>query len=404
LSAVALGWRSQQPFGVNVAVQSNSRPDDIRLIQSQDELERLFERLNAEPLLAVDTEAASFHRYRDRVYLLQLSSRQETAVVDPLLVSNLGPLGEVLADRNIEIVFHDADYDLRLLGQEYGFRGTNLFDTRIAAQLLNEPGVGLAALLEKYLEVRLDKRFQRADWSARPLTPEMLEYAAADTRHLPALRDLLRERLRERGRLEWAEEEFDLLGAARRASSEPDEPGFLRLKGAKALGGRGLAILRELHQWREELARRTDRAAFRILNNEPMLFMAKEPPQDMAALKAVRGVGLEQAERRGKEILAAVQRGLDLPERELPRLERPPRRLSDAAYEARVERLKAVRNGLALRYDLAPGVLCPNGILEAIARINPATLEQMSEINELRRWQLREIGGGLLAALQQPAA
>jgi ribonuclease D len=389
---------------VNVAAHSNSRPDDIRLIQSQEELERLFERLKAEPLLAVDTEAASFHRYRDRVYLLQLSSRQETAVVDPLLVSNLGPLGEVLADRNIEIVFHDADYDLRLLGQEYGFRGTNLFDTRIAAQLLNEPGVGLAALLEKYLEVRLDKRFQRADWSARPLTPEMLEYAAADTRHLPALRDLLRERLRERGRLEWAEEEFELLGAARRASSEPDEPGFLRLKGAKALGGRGLAVLRELYQWREELARRSDRAAFRILNNEPMLFMAKAPPQDLAALKAVRGVGLEQAERRGKEILAAVQRGLDLSERDLPRLERPPRRLSDAAYEARLERLKAVRNGLAMRYDLAPGVLCPNGILEAIARINPATLEQMSEINELRRWQLREIGGGLLAALQQPAA
>jgi ribonuclease D len=389
---------------VNVAAQSNSRPDDIRLIQSQDELERLFERLKAEPLLAVDTEAASFHRYRDRVYLLQLSSRQETAVVDPLLVSNLGPLGEVLADRNIEIVFHDADYDLRLLGQEYGFRGTNLFDTRIAAQLLNEPGVGLAALLEKYLEVRLDKRFQRADWSARPLTPEMLEYAAADTRHLPALRDLMRERLRERGRLEWAEEEFELLGAARRASSEPEEPGFVRLKGAKALGGRGLAILRELYQWREELARRTDRAAFRILNNEPMLFMAKAPPQDMAALKAVRGVGLEQAERRGKDILAAVQRGVDLPERDLPRLERPPRRVSDVAYEARLERLKAVRNGLALRYDLAPGVLCPNGILEAIARTNPATLQQMSEINELRRWQLREIGGGLLAALQQPAA
>jgi ribonuclease D len=165
-----------------------------------------------------------------------------------------------------------------------------------------------------------------------------------------------------------------------------------------------LAILRELYQWREELARRTDRAAFRILNNEPMLFMAKAPPQDLAALKAVRGVGLEQAERRGKEILAAVQRGVDLPERDLPRLERPPRRVSDAAYEARLERLKAVRNGLAMRYDLAPGVLCPNGILEAIARTNPATLEQMSKINELRRWQLREIGGGLLAALQQPAA
>ena len=108
-------------------------------------------------------------------------------------------------------MFHDADYDLRLLDREYGFRATNLFDTRIAAQLLNEPGVGLAALLERYLGVRLDKRFQRADWSARPLSPGMLEYAAADTRHLPELRDILRGQLRERGRLTWAEEEFGLL-------------------------------------------------------------------------------------------------------------------------------------------------------------------------------------------------
>jgi ribonuclease D len=404
LNAVAPWYRSQQPFGVNVAPQSDSRPEQIRLIQTQDALERLFERLRTEPLLAVDTEAASFHRYRDRVYLLQLSSRQETAVVDPLSVTSLAPLGDVLANPSMEIVFHDADYDLRLLSQEYGFRGKNLFDTRIAAQLLNEPGVGLAALLEKYLGVRLDKRYQRADWSARPLTPEMLEYAAADTRHLPVLRDLLKERLRAQGRLEWAVEEFELLSEVQRGVTEQDEPAYLRLKGAKTLGGRGLAVLRELFQWREELARRTDKAAFRILNNEPMLLMAKSPPQDMAALKAVRGIGQEQADRRGREILAAVQRGLDIPERDLPRIERPARRVADAAYEARLECLKGVRNVLAMRYDLAPGVLCPNGILEAVARINPSTLEQMSQIREVRRWQLREIGSGLLAALHQPAA
>jgi ribonuclease D len=389
---------------VNVATGADHRPDQVRLIETQADLERLFQRIKTEPLIALDTEAASFHRFRDRVYLLQLSSRQETAVVDPLSISSLAPLGELLLDPKIEIVFHDADYDLRLLGHEYGLRATNLFDTRIAAQLLNEPGVGLAALLEKYLGVRLDKRYQRADWSARPLTPEMLEYAAADTRHLPLLRDTLRSNLSERGRLEWAEEEFDLLSTAPRAIAEPDEPGYLRLKGAKALNGRALAVLRELFQWREELARRTDKAAFRILNNEPLLFMAKSPPQDLAALKAVRGVGTEQAERRGREILAAVRRGLDIPERDLPRVERRHRPPPDQAFEARLERLKAARNDLAVQYDLAPGVLCPNGILETIARINPTTLQQMAEIRELRRWQLREIGGGLLAALHQPAA
>jgi ribonuclease D len=390
---------------VSVAPQAADRSDPhVRLIETQADLERLFDRLRGEPLVAVDTEAASFHRYRDRVYLLQLSSRQETAVVDPLAVGSLAPLASLLADPAVEIVFHDADYDLRLLHLEHGFSATNLFDTRVAAQLLNEPGVGLAALLEKYLGVRLDKRFQRADWSSRPLSQEMLEYAAADTRHLPELRDLLRNQLRERRRLEWAEEEFELLSGVRRSVPSADEEAYLRLKGAKALPGRPLAILRELFEWREQTARRTDKAAFRILGNEPMLAMAQSPPSDVSALKAVKGIGNEQIERRGREILAAIQRGLDLAEADLPRVERPPRRPADPAFDARLERLKATRNLLATQYELAPGVLCPNGTLEAIARVNPYTIEQMGGIRELRRWQLRELGGHFLAALQKPAA
>ena len=380
----------------------NQPRDHPRLVQTQADLEHLFLQLKSEPLVALDTEAASFHRFRDRVYLLQVSSRQQTAVVDPLAVTDLSVVGHVLADPGIEVVFHDADYDLRLLAHEYGFRGANLFDTRIAAQLLNEPGVGLAALLEKYLGVRLDKRFQRADWSARPLTPEMLEYAAADTRYLPELRDLLKEQLRERGRWEWAEEEFELLSANPRTVAEPSEPAYLRLKGAKAMGRRGLAVLRELVQWREDLARRTDRAAFRILNNEPMLAMAKSPPVSMNDLKAIRGIGQDQLERRGKEILDAVKRGLAIPDSDLPRLERPIRKPADTAYDARLERLKLARNALAERYQLAPGILCPNGTLEAVARVNPGTLEQLAQIRELRRWQLREFGAELLHALQQP--
>ncbi|HEX6104583.1 MAG TPA: HRDC domain-containing protein [Gemmatimonadales bacterium] len=376
----------------------------MRLIQTAAELEALAARLRTEPLLAVDTEAASFHRYHDRVYLVQISSREETAVVDPLAVGTLAPLAQPLADAAVEVVFHDADYDLRLLDREYGFRATNLFDTRIAAQLLNEPGVGLAALLEKHFGLRLDKRFQRADWSARPLSPAMLEYAAADTRYLPALRDILRERLRERGRLEWAEEEFGLLEQIRGGPAEGAEPGWLRLKGAKALKPRELAILRELWEWREGMAQRADRATFRVLNNEPMLLMARQPPADLPALRTVPGLGGEQIERRGKEILAAVRRGLELPDQDLPRLERPPRRAHDPAYEARLERLKAVRNKLAAEYELAPGVLCPNGTLETIARVVPRNPEELAEIGGLRRWQLREFGPELLKGLEEVAA
>jgi ribonuclease D len=374
----------------------------VRLVRTQEELEALFARLRGAPLLAVDTEAASFHRYTDRVYLLQVSSREETAVVDPLAVERLAPLAEVLANPAIEIVFHDADYDLRLLDREYGYHATRVFDTRVAAQLLNEPGVGLAALLEKYLGVRLDKRFQRADWSARPLSPEMLEYAASDTRHLPRLRDILKEQLEARGRLAWAAEEFGLLEGIRWAPPN-GEPGYLRLKGARALKGRELAILRELYDWREGAAQRADRATFRILNNEPMLLMAQQPPADLAALKAVRGISGDQAERRGREILAAIRRGQEVPDRDLPRIERPPRRPHDPAFDTRLERLKTVRNQLAARVDLAPGVLCPNGTLEAIARANPVSRDELASVPELRRWQSNEIGEELLTAIREPS-
>jgi ribonuclease D len=376
----------------------------VKLIETEAQLAELADRLRPEPLLAVDTEAASFHRYLDRVYLLQISSRGETAVVDPLATGGLGPIGELLADPAIEIIFHDADYDLRLLHREYGFTAQNLFDTRIAAQLLNEPGIGLAALLEKYLGVKLDKRFQRADWSGRPLSPEMLSYAASDTHYLPQLRDILRDRLTERGRLGWAQEEFALLEDIRPAAADQAEPGWLRLKGAKALRGRELAILREIWEWRDETARRADKATFRILNNEPMLAMAKNPPTEVAALKTIPGVSSDQAERRGRDLLAAVKRGLELPEGDLPRLTRTPRRAPDLAYEARLERLKVARNLLALKYDLPSGVVCPNGTLEAIARVDPKTPEELAAVGELRRWQLREFGGELLAANAVPVS
>ena len=130
------------------AVTTPASPSSVRVIDSQRELESVLGELAGEALLAVDTEAASFHRYLDRVYLLQISSRALTVVVDPLATSDLARFGELLADPGVEIVFHDADYDLRLLEREFGFAATRLFDTRIAAQLLNEPGIGQAALLE----------------------------------------------------------------------------------------------------------------------------------------------------------------------------------------------------------------------------------------------------------------
>lgn len=373
----------------------------LHLIQALAEYAALLDRLRLEPLVAVDTEAASFHRHRDRVYLLQLSTRSETHLVDPLAIRGLPGFGDLLADPAIEVVFHDADYDLRLLGYEFGFRATNLFDTRIAAQFLNEPGIGLAAMLEKYVSVRPDKRFQRADWSLRPLTQPMLEYAAMDTRHLPVLRDILRNRLVERGRLEWVEEEFALTTAVRWPAPESPEVAALSMKGARALNPRALAVFRELYVWRTRTADDLDRAAFRIIGNEALFALAERLPTDRAALAAIPGVGRDLAERRGAEILEAIRRGLAVLETDLPRYARAARHRPDPLFEARLERLKALRVLLVSRLDLQPGVICPNWLLEGVAREAPQTLEALGMVDGIRRWQITQFGPDLLDIVKQ---
>jgi ribonuclease D len=297
------------------------------------------------------------------------------------------------------VVFHDADYDLRLLDQDFGFHARNIFDTRIAAQLLNEPGIGLAALLDKYLGVKLNKKFQRADWSARPLSTEMLAYAATDTRYLPELRDILRGKLQEKGRLVWAEEEFRILEKVRWTPAKRDGTEFLRIKGSKGLPVRTLAILRELYLWRETTAKRRDKAAFRILNNQAMVELAQRPPEHLDALSRTSGVGPETARRHGKSLLAAIERGRLVKDDDLPRIKRPSRPRHDKNYDARLVRLKTARNGVAQRLDLQSGVTCPNGTLESIAREAPATPDELGTIPALRRWQAKEFGEELLAAV-----
>ena len=182
----------------------------MEFIRQDERLEALAVQLSGAGLLAIDTEAAGYHRYHDRICLLQVSTRTDTWVIDTLAVSDIAPLTPLLASDAVEVVLHDADYDLRLLARDYGVRVTHLFDTKLAAQLLGEPQIGLASLLEKHLGVKLDKKHQRADWAQRPLPEDMIAYAAEDTKHLAALRDVLRRALERANRMHWAEEEFEL--------------------------------------------------------------------------------------------------------------------------------------------------------------------------------------------------
>jgi ribonuclease D len=348
--------------------------------------------------IAVDTEGASFHKFLDRIYLLQLSTRGHSAIIDPIPTGKLERLGTLLEDRTVQVVFHDADYDLRLLRQDYGWKVTNIFDTRVAAQLLGIKSFGLAALLGQYFDVKLDKKHQRADWSMRPLPDDMLAYAAQDTRFLLQLRDHLHSQLEAKGRLHWAKEEFALLEQIQWEPG-PDPDAFLRIKGARDLSRRELALLRELAAWRDGAARDLDRATFRVIGNEALLEISRVAPKTTQELTSIKGAPRALMERAGSDVLAAVQRGLAVSENDLPKFPKSLRWNKDPDFDDRVARLKAARDEAAERLQLDPGVLGSRERLEAVARKNPKLISEFAEIPELRRWQVEEMGEQFIRAL-----
>jgi len=364
-------------------------------------VEEFVASIDGAPTLAVDTEGASFHRYHDRIYLLQLSTRDKHAIIDPLRAGTMHALGAVVESRAVEIVFHDADYDLRLLHQDYGWQVANIFDTRLAAQLLGIRAFGLAALLQSFFGVRLDKRFQRADWSMRPLSKEMLAYAAQDTLHLLELSEQLRKELERRERWSWAAEEFERLEGTHWDDDDP-ATAFLRIKGARDLTRRELAVLRELVPWREEVARELDRSTFRVVGNEVLLELCRRAPSTKAELGTIKGMPRGMIETRSAGVLDAIKRGVAVAEGDLPRFPKSPRWARDPDFDDRVNRLRQVRDAKARELDLEPGVLCPRERLEAIARRQATSLEALAEVPDLRRWQIDVLGSDLVRAMGAP--
>jgi ribonuclease D len=349
-------------------------------------------------LVALDTEGASFHRFIDRIYLLQVSTREKTAIIDPLPIGTPSELGALVEDPSVEIVFHDADYDLRLLNQDYGWQIRNVFDTRVAAQLMGIRAFGLAALLERFFGLKLDKKHQRADWSMRPLSADMLEYAALDTMYLPDLRDRLKTALENAGRWSWAREEFDRLEHIKWAADD-DDTAFLRMKGARDLNRRELAVLRELVNWRNGVAAELDKASFRVMGNEPLFDIARLQPRDAAGLSAIKGMPRGILERRAPELIAAIERGLAAKDSDLPRFPKSQRWDRDPEFDVRVSALKTARDAVAEKLDLDTGVLCARERLEAVARAQPRTLADFDTISELRRWQVDVLAPDFLKAL-----
>lgn len=369
----------------------------IEILTTDAGVAELAGQLATETAFAVDLEADSLHNYQEKICLIQISTRQRTVLVDTLAATDLSPLQEVFANPAVRKIFHAADYDLRSLKRDFDLNVYGLFDTMISAQLLGEERIGLADLLNKYFGVELDKKYQKADWSQRPLPDEMIRYAAADTNDLHRLMDLFVERLETLGRMSWVAEECALLEEVRFA--ENGGPLCLRFKGAGTLSRRELGVLECLLQWREGEGARRDRPVYKVLGNKALLELARRMPQDMHGLRGIEGLPPQLVDRFGKALLAAVARGRKIPEGELPIYPRQPRKERDPAREDRFKLLKKWREKAAVRYALDPGVLINNYALDALALANPRSVSELNKVAGLKGWQKTELGAGLLGAL-----
>jgi ribonuclease D len=353
--------------------------------------------------LALDCEAAGFHRYSDRLCLVQLTTADGVNyILDPLAFDVRDVLREPLEDPAVQVLMHGADYDLRLLDRDLSINLAGLVDTQAAAAILGERSLGLAALLESYLGIELQKKYQRADWAKRPLPDDMLAYAASDTRYLHALVGRLQEELARSERVGWAREEFRELEQVRWEGDGDQDP-VTKVKGARDLRPRQVALLRAALEWRDAIARRLDRAPFRVASDSVLLDVVRQRPSDVHELGRMKGMNGRLAHAEGDDLLdrlAAVDaRPADDIEGYPPRDGGNGRGRPPPEVEERMDRLKAVRNARADALDLARGTLLPNAALLEIAWAEPGTRNELRDVPGVKGWQVDAIGDDLLARL-----
>ncbi len=377
------------------------------LATEQAKWEEIAANLARETELALDTESNSLYAYRERVCLIQIGTREETFLLDPLAVDDLSSLGRLLADPAITKVLHGSDYDLRSLNRDYGFTIQGLFDTQVAARFLGSTSPNLGSVLENSLGVSIPKsrRMQTSDWGSRPLSSMAIEYASNDVAYLIAVAANLREGLIKVGRLAWVEEECQRLQQTRYSPPQPPDVTFLRVKGSDRLTPRELAILKELFLDREQAAAQLGCPLFKVLSNEVLVQIAQSsattsPSSSEGIGNGVAGLSPPLLRRWGALISAAIARGQQAPE-----YHRAPRERREGYWTTetreRLQRFKQWRTARGEALGLDPALLWPAPSLERWALHGPRPTDggenRQSPVDEpeVRAWQLREFGAEL---------
>ncbi|MBK9385488.1 MAG: HRDC domain-containing protein [Planctomycetes bacterium] len=371
-------------------------------MQTSDAFLEAVEHLRWEALIAVDTEADSFFSYREKVCLIQFSTRERDFLVDPLAPLPFHELAPIFANPLQTKIFHDAEFDVLILKRDFGFVFRSIFDTRLACSLLGHERPGLANVLAERFDVKLDKSQQRSNWCLRPLSDEQLRYAREDTAHLIRLYEAVHEELESSGRMHVQEAECRRLEAIEARPRVFDPAGWTKIQGARHLDPRGRRLMHELFAWRERTAEAADAAPFRIAPNELLLAIARQVadgarPQD--ALGRLRGRLVHE---HGAAIFETLRAALAagplpaLPERQPARS--GPGRLDDR-QQARYDALKSWRKERATEMRMDAAYVLPRRALEFLA-VEPARdLAELERVPEIDRWRVEQLGAEMLAVL-----
>jgi ribonuclease D len=339
-------------------------------------LHRFLDATRDTPRLALDTEADSLHCYFEKLCLIQIATPDFSELLDPLANVPLTDFFAALSDK--EVVFHGADYDLRLLHRHGNFAPARIFDTMLAARLVGEGQVGLAALVKKFFGVELSKASQKANWGQRPLSSQMVNYALCDVQYLLELADILTRRLEELGRFAWLEEWIARMIQAAQNPREKDPGEKWKIPGVNRLGPRAQAVARMLWYWRDEEARAWDRPPFYVMSNSDILRIAEHAvdhkPFSTPRFPRPRRESFERT----------LDAALALPEADWPVRERRCRPKPDPDFPRKFEAIKATRDRVARELGLEGAIIAPKAALETTAA--------EGDSDQLMNWQRRLLG------------
>jgi ribonuclease D len=363
-------------------------------IAKPDDLHQLADELAHWKRIAVDTESNSLHAFQEQLCLIQFSTPRTDCLVDPLELDDLAPLKPIFNNPKIELVFHAAEYDLICLKRDFEITVANLFDTMQAARILGYEKVGLDSMLEIKLGIKLNKKYQKADWGERPLSDEMLNYARLDTHHLLALRDSLQSELLSRGRWELAQEEFVRLAHMNGdGNGKAEIPAWQRVKWAQKFNNRQLTILQQLCSWREKQAKQMDRPPFKVIDDKRLIAITQTLPETRNDLVKL-GMTTRQIHLFGSEILNAVKRG-----KQTAMVSRPHNIRPNQAFLDRLNVLSEWRKKTGIKTGVESDIILPRNWMNLIAEKNPGNLKDLATLMPQSPWRMKQFGEDILTVI-----